>query len=202
MTDPDGKFWCSTKVDSTFKHQMGQWGYCDPDCKPTSFATTTITTTTTTTTTTRTTTAIPNTSTPNVVSEATENLNDEKFDGSQLPLTENENNYCGFDKSEGFIVGGKDAKIGAYPFIAALGIVNPKNATSIIYTCGGSLINRRYILTAAHCITDANPLVDVLLGEHDFSQEPDCDEEGCQSGYIKFSFLIINEFALNLSKTT
>ncbi len=29
-SDPDGKKWCSTEVDSNGLHKRNQWGYCDP----------------------------------------------------------------------------------------------------------------------------------------------------------------------------
>jgi secreted trypsin-like serine protease len=44
-------------------------------------------------------------------------------------------------RSEGFIVGGENAKQGAYPFMAALGVENKNNPGSIIYVCGGSLVS-------------------------------------------------------------
>ena len=31
-TDPDGRFWCSTKVDQSGNHQKGNWGYCSKKC--------------------------------------------------------------------------------------------------------------------------------------------------------------------------
>ena len=33
-TDPDGRFWCSTKVDDNLDHVGGQgfWGYCSDAC--------------------------------------------------------------------------------------------------------------------------------------------------------------------------
>ena len=44
------------------------------------------------------------------------------------------------------IVGGKVANIGDYPYMALLKMADGK------YACGGSLINKWYVLTAAHCI--------------------------------------------------
>ena len=29
IPDPDGRFWCSTKVDENGVHQSGNWGHCD-----------------------------------------------------------------------------------------------------------------------------------------------------------------------------
>ena len=53
------------------------------------------------------------------------------------------------------IVGGKTAKLGDYPYMALLGSTqqNPRTKkTETFYTCGGSLINKWYVLTAAHCV--------------------------------------------------
>ncbi len=30
--DPDGKLWCSTKLDENGKHVKSNWGYCDQNC--------------------------------------------------------------------------------------------------------------------------------------------------------------------------
>jgi hypothetical protein len=73
------------------------------------------------------------------------------YNGTILPTADDPINTCGSALTFGFIVGGHDAKKGAYPFIAALGYKNIKNNDNdlpIIYACGGSLINRRYVVTA------------------------------------------------------
>ena len=49
------------------------------------------------------------------------------------------------------IVGGEEAPIGAYPWLALLGYSRDNGAT-IEWRCGGSLIGEQYILTAAHCV--------------------------------------------------
>ena len=62
--------------------------------------------------------------------------------------------WCELDNSlkSGFIIGGEKAKIGEFPFMALLGYDNTFNRKKeFVYKCGGSLINRRYVLTAAHC---------------------------------------------------
>jgi secreted trypsin-like serine protease len=106
---------------------------------------------------------------------------DKPYDGEVLPEAENLENYCGNEQTDGFIVGGEIAKQGAYPFIAAMGIENPQKPEEIIYVCEGSLINRRYVLTAAHCHSKEAPIVEVLLGEYDMSRDPDCSGPSCKS---------------------
>ncbi|KAK7076770.1 Tryptase gamma [Halocaridina rubra] len=53
------------------------------------------------------------------------------------------------------IIGGQDAAKGAWPWMAYLNIVSEYGNLS----CGGSILTRDTILTAAHCITISNTLI-------------------------------------------
>ncbi len=109
---------------------------------------------------------------------------DEVYNSTVLPIAGVIGNDCGLALTDGLaetnVIRGQ-AKQGAYPFIVAIGH-NLKD--TIRYSCVGSLINRRYVLTAAQCHSEPNPIVEVLLGEYDFTRDPDCDEEGCQSSEL------------------
>ena len=78
-----------------------------------------------------------------------------KNSGLWKPNSDNEE--CGTRISSSNIVGGITAKRGDYPFIALIGY-DPQqiSGSDIFYTCGGSLINKHYVLTAAHCIETGN----------------------------------------------
>jgi secreted trypsin-like serine protease len=81
------------------------------------------------------------------------------------------------------IIGGKDAKAGEFPWQAALILaIAPQLDPFKGFFCGGSLINGRWVLTAAHCVYDDNPSgrhlppvemqpeeLHVYLGSHNFT---------------------------------
>ena len=50
------------------------------------------------------------------------------------------------------IVGGEEACLGEYPWLALIGYTSGRGS-DVTWSCGGSLIGNKHILTAAHCVT-------------------------------------------------
>ncbi|KAK0182378.1 hypothetical protein PV327_000525 [Microctonus hyperodae] len=71
------------------------------------------------------------------------------------------------------IVGGVPAKLGAWPWIAALGYRSAKNSNQPQWLCGGSLISSRHVLTAGHCVHRRKDLYLVRLGDLDLYDDND-----------------------------
>ncbi|XP_047364650.1 trypsin-1-like isoform X1 [Vespa velutina] len=68
---------------------------------------------------------------------------------------------CGLTNTQKRIVGGVETKVNQYPWMALLKYKKR-------FYCGGSIINSRYVLTAAHCVDRFDPsLMSVVLLEHD-----------------------------------
>ena len=108
--------------------------------------------------------------------------------GSCLPTyTEGEEKpTCGFTGNEHRVVGGTNALPGEFPFTALLGQKRTrKGLRGVMYeekkfTCGGTLINLRYVLTAAHCQQRRKQLNLVRLGEFEVT---DFKSRDCSSGF-------------------
>ncbi|XP_043193012.1 phenoloxidase-activating factor 3-like [Amphibalanus amphitrite] len=70
--------------------------------------------------------------------------------------------------------------LGEYPWMARLGYTRrSKKSKRVVYSCGGTLITERYVLTAAHCVSRLPKdlaMTAVRLGEHNITTERDCLE--------------------------
>ena len=58
------------------------------------------------------------------------------------------NGECGARLTSETVIGGDDARLGEFPYMALLGYLL---GGDVYYLCGGSVLNEKYILTAAHC---------------------------------------------------
>ncbi|KAI4466679.1 chymotrypsin-related [Holotrichia oblita] len=70
-----------------------------------------------------------------------------------------------FRQSADRIVGGSEVERNSIPYQAALILVHP----DYTFLCGGSLISRKFVLTAAHCVEDVI-YGEVILGAHRFGE--------------------------------
>ncbi|XP_047477044.1 proclotting enzyme-like [Penaeus chinensis] len=84
---------------------------------------------------------------------------------------------CGQPKIPTFrVVGGDESRRGQWPWVAAVWLHGPKKT---VFWCGGSLISKQYVLTAAHCTKDTRGKTfdaqqfSVRLGDHNIFSESD-----------------------------
>ncbi|KAH8278574.1 hypothetical protein KR018_005334 [Drosophila ironensis] len=80
------------------------------------------------------------------------------------------------------IYGGDDTNLNEFPWMVLLEY-RRVNGNGLATSCAGSLINQRYVLTAAHCLVgvierEVGTLVSVRLGEHDTRTAVDCPPNG------------------------
>nr|ATU82473.1 venom S1 protease 7 [Lethocerus distinctifemur] len=81
---------------------------------------------------------------------------------------------CGWTYSDGGrIVGGKEAKVNQYPYMAGIGYVDPRNKQMLVGVfCGGTIVTEFHVLTAAHCTYEEETYdgLAVTIGDHDISR--------------------------------
>lgn len=78
--------------------------------------------------------------------------------------------YCGYQHIDDYQRDGDNISIDEFPWMAQL-LYNKDRKVQ----CSGSLINHRYVLTAAHCLTsDYAKLVGVRLGDFNMTSNVDC----------------------------
>ncbi|KDR18888.1 venom protease-like isoform X2 [Zootermopsis nevadensis] len=70
------------------------------------------------------------------------------------------------------IIGGYPAKLGAWPWLVALGYKSSSSA-DIKFLCGGALITNRHVITAGHCVHGRKDLYMARLGELDLERDDD-----------------------------
>ncbi|KAH8374878.1 hypothetical protein KR200_007861 [Drosophila serrata] len=95
---------------------------------------------------------------------------------------------CGPHSFSNKVYNGNDTALDEFTWMALLEYVDRRGRREL--SCGGSLINNRYILTAAHCVIgdvekEVGSLTTVRLGEYDTSKEIDCIDDDCNQPIVE-----------------
>ncbi|RWR99511.1 trypsin-1-like protein, partial [Dinothrombium tinctorium] len=75
---------------------------------------------------------------------------------------------CGVENQSTRIIGGSHVGQDRYPWMTFLLIKGPRGYS----LCGGSIINDRYVLTAAHCVYDGATEIRYQVGSNTAAKNP------------------------------
>ncbi|XP_012160525.1 serine protease 7 [Ceratitis capitata] len=97
---------------------------------------------------------------------------------------------CGGVTISNKIYSGTDADLNEFPWMVLLEYKRLVGSGGLKTSCAGSLINSRYVLTAAHCVkgeieTKIGTLISVRLGEFDITKEVDCNQYSCATPALR-----------------
>ncbi|KAJ3647417.1 hypothetical protein Zmor_019296 [Zophobas morio] len=116
--------------------------------------------------------AAPPTVKPPIVEGPTEATDIDPVSSDLLPGFDD----CGVN-TQSRIYGGEKTDLDEFPWMALIEYEKPGGSRG--FYCGGVLISKRYVLTAAHCVKGKDlpktwKLVSVRLGEYNTETDPDC----------------------------
>lgn len=101
--------------------------------------------------------------------------------------------FCGVSMDDR-IYGGQKTALDEFPWTGLLKYRKSGGRTE--FRCGASLINSRYVVTAAHCIdTRSWEVIGVRLGEWDQNEEIDCSDGDCADAPVNMDIekIVVHE---------